>query len=37
MIIVHGNIPLKPESREEALKLARVIATATQTAAGGIS
>ena len=37
MIIVHGNIPLKPESREEALKLARVMATATQNEEGCIS
>ena len=37
MIIVHGNIPLKPESREEALKLAGVMATATQNEEGCIS
>ena len=37
MIIVHGNIPLKPDSREEALKLARVMATETQNEEGCIS
>lgn len=37
MIIVHGNIPLKPECREEALKLARVMAAATQNEEGCVS
>ena len=28
MIIVHGNIPLKPDKRDEALELARVMSEA---------
>ena len=37
MIIVHGNIPLKPDCREDALRLARAMATATQNEEGCVS
>ena len=37
MIIVHGNIPLKPERRDEALELARQMSEATQREDGCIS
>ena len=37
MIIVHGNIPLKPDKRDEALELARVMSEATQREDGCIS
>lgn len=37
MIIVHGKIPLKPESMAEALSLARDMATATQAEPGCLS
>ena len=37
MIIVHGNIPLKPDRRDEALELARVMSEATQREDGCIS
>ena len=37
MIIVHGTIPLRPESREEALQLARRMADATREEPGCIS
>lgn len=37
MIIVHGTIPIKPDSRERALQLARRMAAATQDEPGCIS
>lgn len=37
MIIVHGTIPLKPESMDEALSLARDMAAATQSEPGCLS
>lgn len=37
MIIVHGMIPLKAESREQALQLARHMADATRAESGCIS
>ena len=37
MIIVHGTIPLRPDSREEALRLARRMAVATREELGCIS
>ena len=37
MIIVHGTIPLKPDSREQAIQLARRMADATRGEAGCIS
>ncbi len=37
MIIVHGTIPIKPDSREEALRLARRMTEATLTEIGCIS
>ncbi len=37
MIIVHGTIPLRPDSREEALRLARRMAVATREENGCIS
>jgi len=37
MIIVHGNIPIKSEHRDEALLLARRMAVATQAEDGCIS
>ncbi len=37
MIIVHGTIPLKPDCREEALRLARGMAEATRAELGCIS
>ena len=37
MIIVHGTIPLKPDSREQALQLARRMADATRGETGCIS
>ncbi len=37
MIIVHGTIPIKPDCREQALKLARLMAEATRSEIGCIS
>lgn len=37
MIIVHGTIPIRPDCREQALKLARGMAAATRTEPGCIS
>ena len=37
MIIVHGTIPLRPESREHALQLAKRMADATRAEQGCIS
>ncbi|MEM7077782.1 MAG: putative quinol monooxygenase [Pseudomonadota bacterium] len=37
MIIVHGLIPIKPDSRDEALKMARHMAQATRLEAGCVS
>ncbi|MCZ6657313.1 MAG: putative quinol monooxygenase [Gammaproteobacteria bacterium] len=37
MIIVHGKIPIKPDSREEALRLARRMTEATLAEIGCIS
>lgn len=37
MIIVHGTIPLKPESLDEAIALAREMAGATQAEPGCLS
>jgi quinol monooxygenase YgiN len=37
VIIVHGIIPLRPESREQALQLARHMADATRAESGCIS
>ena len=37
MIIVHGTIPIKPDSRERALQLARRMAASTQDEPGCIS
>ena len=37
MIIVHGRIPVKPDCREEALRLAREMTEATQAERGCIS
>jgi len=37
VIIVHGTIPIRPESRERALELARAMAEATRTEPGCIS
>ena len=37
MIIVHGTIPIRPERREQALQLARVMADATRAEVGCIS
>lgn len=37
MIIVHGTIPIRPEARERALELARMMAEATRHEVGCIS
>jgi quinol monooxygenase YgiN len=37
MIIVHGSIPIRPDSRERALELARSMTEATQSEVGCIS
>lgn len=37
MIIVHGTIPVRPERREQALKLARTMTEATQAEPGCLS
>jgi quinol monooxygenase YgiN len=37
VIIVHGSIPIRPDVRERALELARVMAEATQMEPGCIS
>ena len=37
MIIVHGSIPIRPDSRERALDLARSMTEATQSEVGCIS
>lgn len=37
MIIVHGTIPIRPDCREQALKLARGMTEATQSEPGCIS
>jgi quinol monooxygenase YgiN len=37
VIIVHGTIPVRPERRDEALRLARVMTVATQQEPGCIS
>jgi quinol monooxygenase YgiN len=37
VIIVHGTIPIRPDCREQALELARVMAQATQAEPGCVS